>query len=140
MAAPELPDALLNRELEPNPYQPPVSKASHRRAATSRPPAGEPLSEAEWQAQVIRLAISNGWQTHHHFDSRRSSPGWPDLALVHPTRCLFLLAEIKTETGRVKPEQEQWLAWLTAAGVDARLWRPSDWDEVVATLTGTELE
>ena len=69
-----------------------------------------------------------------------SSPGWPNLALVHPTRCLFLLAELKTETGRVKPEQEQWLAWLTAAGVDARLWRPSDWDEVVATLTGAKPE
>lgn len=60
------------------------------------------------------------------FDRRRSSPGWPDLALAHPTRCLLLLAEIKTETGRVKPEQEQWLNWLNAAGIDARLWRPSD--------------
>jgi hypothetical protein len=44
------------------------------------------------------------------------------------------MAELKTQTGRVSPEQQQWLALLDAAGVETHLWRPSDLDEVLAVL------
>ena len=89
------------------------------------------MIEREWQAQVVEAARLLGWRVYHTHDSRRSAPGWPDLALV---RDRLVMAELKTETGRVSPEQQQWLALLDAAGVETYLWRPSDLDEVLAVL------
>lgn len=89
------------------------------------------MTEREWQAQVVDAARLMGWRVYHTHDSRRSAPGWPDLALV---RDRLVMAELKTETGRVSPEQQQWLALLDAAGVETHLWRPSDLDEVLAVL------
>lgn len=89
------------------------------------------MTEREWQAQVVDAARLMGWRVYHTHDSRRSAPGWPDLALV---RDRLVMAELKTQTGRVSPEQQQWLALLDAAGVETHLWRPSDLDEVLAVL------
>lgn len=89
------------------------------------------MIEREWQAQVVEAARLMGWRVYHTHDSRRSAPGWPDLALV---RDRLVMAELKTETGRVSPEQQQWLALLTAAGVETYLWRPSDLDDVLEVL------
>ena len=89
------------------------------------------MTEREWQAQVVDAARLMGWRVYHTHDSRRAAPGWPDLALV---RDRLVMAELKTETGRVSPEQQQWLALLDAAGVETHLWRPSDLDEVLAVL------
>lgn len=89
-------------------------------------------SEREWQAQVVDLAHLLGWRSWHVLDSRGTSPGWPDLALVRPPR--LVLAELKTETGRVRPEQAATLELLRACGQEAYLWRPSDWSEVQRVL------
>jgi len=89
------------------------------------------MIEREWQAQVVRYAKQLGWRVYHTHDSRRSEPGWPDLALV---RDRLVMAELKTDTGRVSDDQQQWLALLTAAGVETYLWRPKDVDEVLSVL------
>lgn len=89
------------------------------------------MSEREWQAQVVDAARLLGWRVYHTHDSRRSEPGWPDLALV---RDRLVMAELKTENGRVSEAQSDWLDALRAAGVETYLWRPSDWDAVLATL------
>ena len=89
------------------------------------------MTEREWQAQVVDAARLMGWRVYHTHDSRRSEPGWPDLALV---RDRLVMAELKTDTGRVSNDQQKWLALLTAAGVETYLWRPSDFDEVLAVL------
>jgi len=61
----------------------------------------------------------------HPFDSRRSTPGWPDIVLVRPPSVIF--AELKTATGRLTPAQRTWLDALDGCpGVEAYLWRPSD--------------
>ena len=65
--------------------------------------------------------------------------GFPDLVLVHPRRQLLAFAELKSDRGRVRPEQEAWLADLREAGVVAFLWRPSDWAAIQAFLTGEQL-
>lgn len=81
-----------------------------------------------------------GWQAWHFHDSRRivsrggrhiaigdrNAAGFPDLALAHPVHG-FAVAELKTETGRLRPKQRVALAALEAAGVQTFLWRPSDW-------------
>ena len=84
------------------------------------------MSEASLQRRILGLARELGWKAYHTHDSRRSQPGWPDLALVSPTRRRFLVAELKTERGRVSPDQTRWLTWLARAGVETHVWRPAD--------------
>ncbi|MDP9439871.1 MAG: VRR-NUC domain-containing protein [Actinomycetota bacterium] len=90
-------------------------------------------TEKEFQAQVLDLARRSGWCCYHTHDSRRSAPGFPDLVLVRAPVVVF--AELKTETGKVRPEQRDWLAALKRCeGVEARLWRPRDWPEIEEVL------
>jgi hypothetical protein len=65
-------------------------------------------------------------------------PGWPDLVLWRAGQ--FLVAELKSARGRLRPEQRDVLATLAAAGVDARVWRPADWPEIEALLTAPRKE
>lgn len=90
------------------------------------------LSEREWQKQVVQLATTLGWAAYHVMDSRRSSHGWPDLALV---RDRVIYAELKTAKGKLSVHQTRWLALLTQAGAECYLWRPSDLEEVGAVLS-----
>lgn len=106
---------------------------------------GDPVSalrdlepEKDFQARILELALDCGWRWYHPYDSRRSIDGWPDLVLIHTRRQVTVFAELKDAEGRISPEQERWLEDLRAAGHDARLWRPSDWDEIEALLTGRE--
>ncbi len=90
-------------------------------------------TEKNFQAQVLELACLSGWLCFHPFDSRRSAPGFPDLCLVRPPLVLFV--ELKSEGGKLRPEQREWLELLSRCeGVEARLWRPGDWPEVEETL------
>lgn len=82
-------------------------------------------NEKHLQQQVIHLARWLGWWTHHHYDSRRSEPGWPDLVMLRGDRALF--RELKTTKGRVTQAQGRVLGKLADAGLDAEIWRPRDW-------------
>lgn len=90
-------------------------------------------TEAELLGFVRDLALLRRWLVHHAGDSRRSDAGLPDLILVRPPRVVF--AELKTERGRLRPAQVEWLDALRACpGVEAFVWRPSDSAEIVSTL------
>lgn len=91
------------------------------------------LSEARFQAQVVKLAKLRGWVAFHVYSSRRCLPGWPDLILLRPP--VALAWELKTVRGRVTPEQTAMLALLGACGFDARVIRPSAWDEIERVLS-----
>lgn len=97
------------------------------------------MSEADLQSCVETAARYRGWLAYHTHDSRRSQAGFPDLVLIQGDRILW--RELKTMTGRIRPEQHQWLNALTTAGSDVAIWRPIDWlngtiDRELAT-TGT---
>ena len=94
---------------------------------------GVPISEAVWQRTVTDLLTLYGWKWHHVHDSRRSNPGWPDIFCVRPPQVLAV--ELKTETGRVTPDQRRWLDLLAACGIPAYVWRPSDLEAVEAILS-----
>lgn len=80
------------------------------------------MSEKEWQRQVVELAKTLGWRRPMHiYDSRRSEPGWPDLALV---RDRLVLLELKSETGRLSVPQIDWIKALTAANVEIYVAKP----------------
>lgn len=90
-------------------------------------------TEAEFQAAVCKLARTLGCLVFHPVQARRSEPGMPDLTIVGDNG--FLMRELKREDGRLRPEQVEWLDKLTAANVDAAVWRPSDWpDRITAEL------
>lgn len=92
--------------------------------------------ERDFQAEVLKVAQMAGWQSYHTHDSRRSAPGFPDLVLAKPGRLIF--AELKTNTGKLTPEQATWLNVLahTVTGVEVYQWTPRDWDTILWTLTG----
>jgi hypothetical protein len=92
------------------------------------------LSEKDFQAQIIALATVYGWLCYHTYDSRRCQAGYPDLALCHP-RGEYLLVELKTDKGRLRPAQRQWIDALRSAGIETWIWRPKDFDQIVARLT-----
>lgn len=100
------------------------------------------VTEAAWQAQVIDAANLLGW-TVAHFRPARTKDGWvtpvaaqgkgfPDLFMVRGDR--VIAAELKSATGRVTPEQDQWLELLDATGTETYLWRPGDFDHVIEVL------
>ncbi len=94
----------------------------------------ELINEKAFQAQVVELAAMYGWLCYHTYDSRRCAPGYPDLALAHPSG-QYLLAELKSQHGRLRPAQRVWIDALCKAGVEVHIWRPRDWDSIVERLT-----
>lgn len=96
------------------------------------------LSEAQFQQRILDLAALTGWRVYHHPDSRHATTaGLPDLILLHMATGRIVFAELKKVDGRVRPAQAE---FLKAAARDPRneiaLWRPADWDQVVAVLRG----
>lgn len=100
------------------------------------------MTEDQLLRCIVALAQRQGWLVYHTHDSRRSQPGYPDLALIHPARGIHLMRELKTQKGRVAPKQQEWLDGLTAAGIDAGIWRPIDWhnDTISNILYGPEFQ
>lgn len=106
--------------------------------------------EDHFQSEVIRHAEARGWKVMHISDSRKEvrrggvsflvgdklAKGYPDLTLVHPRHGIFAVRELKQNHTRLEPEQEEWLKWLRAAGVDADVWRPRDLNAIERFLAG----
>lgn len=82
------------------------------------------LTEKAWQQLVVDAARLHGWHVHHHFDSRRSEPGFPDLVLTRPPEAIFV--ELKTDTGKVTPAQIAYLDRLRRCALETHIWRPAD--------------
>jgi hypothetical protein len=106
------------------------------------------LLEAGFQEQVVGLARIGGWRFFHAPNGARGGGkkgprvmaggqypegrGFPDLVLVRGTESLY--RELKTDTGRMGPGQQDWLDALQAAGHDVGVWRPRDIDLIKARL------
>lgn len=97
-----------------------------------------------WEEQLLELAALLGWRRAHFRplqtkDGRWRTPvsgdgaGFPDLVLVRGER--LIVAEAKAGRASTTPEQRAWLDALDAVpGVEAYVWRPEQWDAIVATL------
>jgi hypothetical protein len=103
------------------------------------------ITEAQFQEQVTDLAAICGWRWNHtrrsigkgrRWTTATSIKGFPDLLLWHPEHGGLLLVELKTDKGALTTEQDDVLESLRKAGVDARVWRPRDFeDEIYPKLT-----
>jgi hypothetical protein len=101
-------------------------------------------SERAFQSAVLQLAHLQGFKTFHAHDSRRQikpgvlvgdkdAAGFPDLVLCRPPR--LIVAELKSERGRLRPEQREWLDLLAAVpSVEVFEWRPADWRDIERVL------
>lgn len=103
------------------------------------------MSGAVLQDAIVDLAWTLGWRVAHFRHARTASgahltpvaydaKGWPDLTLV---RDRIVCIEVKGDGDRLRPEQYDWLARLTAAGVETHvatpaMWRAGELDAVLA--------
>jgi len=93
------------------------------------------MTETQFLRSVVSIAEDGGWLVYHTYDSRRSQAGFPDLVMTRAGRTIF--AELKSQKGRIKAAQQEWLDALDKTeGLEVFLWRPSDMDEVVKNLMG----
>lgn len=101
--------------------------------------------EAEFQSAVIEAAQWHGWIVHHTRNVQirpgvwstllQGNRGFPDLVLSRRAQGDLVFAELKSARGRLSPEQELWLATLTAAGAEAYCWRPVDMAAILNRLS-----
>ena len=106
---------------------------------TAANPFAANVSEDIFKDAVLRQAKAFGWLRFHplpamnargrHATFQQGEKGFPDLTLAR--RGVVIFRELKSNTGRLSPEQEAWGAELGDAwGV----WRPRDWALVMDTL------
>lgn len=96
-------------------------------------PADIKITEREFTAQVSQLARTFHYEVFHPWLSIHSERGFPDLTIWKPGR--FILAELKTDTGKLSPFQEEKIASLKeCCKVEVYIWRPAMWDEIVKVL------
>ena len=93
------------------------------------------ISEEAFQRRLIRKAKRLGWTVYHIYDSRGTEAGFPDLVMRH-LRHGVIVAELKSQTGRVELEQAQWLDAFQQMEVPSFTWRPSDWPLIQEILKG----
>jgi hypothetical protein len=92
------------------------------------------ITEAAFQAAVVKISRANNWLWYHTHDSRRSPSGFVDGVLAKAGHPLYLV-ELKTDTGQVTPAQAAWLEALgQCTGVVAEVWKPAQLEEIVARL------
>jgi hypothetical protein len=107
-------------------------------------PVGGKVTEKELRETLVRAARNFGWRVYFTWSSMHSPAGFPDLCMVKGDRLVF--AELKTEKGKVTPEQQAWLDALEACRLGAQervtqghapevyVWRPADLDAAYRVL------
>ena len=114
---------------------------------TARDIMDRATSERDWMNTVIEYARTKSWCVAHfrsvpiqtrsgvHYATpvQADGGGFPDLILVRGGR--VIAAELKSEKGKLSPEQQAWLDAFDEALVEDYCWRPSDWPTVQKVLT-----
>lgn len=106
------------------------------------------MSEKEFQNQVMDMAKDLDWMRMHTRPAMRQSggwstpiqgeKGWPDIVLVRGPR--MILAELKSESGRLSDEQRAWgerlrhVADASGGALIYAVWRPSDLQQIAELL------
>ena len=105
-------------------------------------------SESSFQKAIIEYAQRLGYRVAHFRPARTKRGNWitpvaadgagfPDLVLVGE-KVVYL--EVKAQKGRVSAKQTAWIEALRAAGQEAYVVRPDDWDFIEDVLQRNEGE
>ncbi|MDD5510877.1 MAG: VRR-NUC domain-containing protein [Dehalococcoidales bacterium] len=100
------------------------------------------MTEKEFATAVEDLLNLYSW-TWCHYRPAKTDKGWrtplsghkgmPDYIAVKGKR--LLMFELKSDTGKVSPEQQGWLDALGKTKVEVYCWRPDQFNEIVEILT-----
>jgi len=96
------------------------------------------MSEDDLLTAIVEAALFMGWLVHHDRRSdkalQQGSAGFPDLVLARNGKVKFL--ELKAAKGNLSTEQFAWQRALPPDhwAIEYRLVRPSDLDDVIASL------
>ena len=116
------------------------------KALTANQRLARTVSEAEFQRMVIDLAHLHHWRVAHFRAAQKADGSWvtpvaadgkgfPDLVMVRPTDKRVIFAELKSELGRLRPDQQAWISdLLRCPGVETYTWKPSDLPQVAKVL------
>ena len=104
--------------------------------------------EADFQTQVLDLALRYGWEALHVFPAQvgegkrrrfitptqgTMAKGWPDLVLLKDGRLIFV--ELKSATGKLSADQSRVLELLRKIhGAAVETWRPADLEHIAWLL------
>jgi hypothetical protein len=98
------------------------------------------IKEEDFQKAVCGFAAASGYLVHYQRRSgfvgadgtwKGSGPaGFPDVVLAKPNRNP-IFCELKTERGRLRPDQ---IEWMTTLGAYHRVWRPRDARDIIDEL------
>lgn len=111
------------------------------------------MTEKELRQSIVRAAREFHWRVYFTWSSMHSPAGFPDLCMVRGPRLIF--AELKTDKGKVTPEQEAWLvdlgrvrAFMSLCSftegelrpheprLEVYVWRPADLEDAYRVLMG----
>jgi hypothetical protein len=117
-----------------------VSAVTLHMVAAMDKPSLKLISEEDFQKAVCGFAAASGYLVHYQRRSgfigkdgtwKGSGPaGFPDIVLVKANRNP-IFCELKTERGRLRPDQVEWMETL---GAYHRVWRPRDAHEIINEL------
>lgn len=95
-------------------------------------------SEDDLSAFVSDFSRLQGWRRVHFRPAKvgerwvtalEGDVGWPDWTFTRRGR--LVIAELKSQRGRMGPGQQEWLdALREVGGIEVYLWRPSDIPEI----------
>ncbi len=97
------------------------------------PTVFDAIQERDFLRQTKELAALFGYLFYHTHRSQFSPAGFPDCLFVRGTEPP-IYAELKTEKGKLSPDQRTWLLALVTAGQRVYLWRPSSLDQIIKVL------
>ena len=101
-----------------------------------------PPSEEGFLQAVLELAALRGWRSFHARPGRAlrgwrtavqgDGAGFVDLLLVRGGR--LIMAELKSDRGRVSRLQHAWLAALRQTAAEVHVWRPCNFPDIIKAL------
>jgi hypothetical protein len=115
------------------------TRSNPKRQAAHKKPH---VLERDFQKQIVDYARTLGFKVEHKYGqasilgSRAIDKGFPDLVLgiERFIGAVVMVIEVKGSAGRLKPEQKEWLAIFTRAGIPTFTYWPHEWPAVKALL------